>query len=508
MPGINPNSTEPQYTLTFMGPRVASGVSSDSPAFVTAACDWMERRSRICRDLRAGTARMIGKASQYLPAYPNEEPEDYQVRLRFASLRNYYSQAVNTILGKLFTQPPTLNDDVPAQIQTQLNDADLNGNHWTIVAEKYMDAALDEGISWLIVDYHTVPQITAGGTTTLRDEQEMGVRPYWIVIPQHRVLGVKYRHQNGRYTLTQFRYWTQVIEDDGAFGEKVVDEIRVIEPNDFHTYRQDLTGNWVLQDGLKPNTLGMVAAVPLNINETGHYEATPPLENLAYMNLEHFQIRSDQRRALSVASFPILASFGVDAKAGAAKIGPLTSLAFEEEKANMKWIESNGVHLRAGADELERLESHMRTFGLSFENPGMYATATGRNIDASDAVAPIVRWAYRLRDAINTAMWYHAKWMRLTSGGTVDVNTSFLRNMITVEGLKLLLEALKVGKLTPEAFLDRMKDYGLLGDDFDTGAEVAAQLKEATRIANEALATAQATASAAPPAPGEPPNAS
>lgn len=498
MASVNPNSPDPPYQLTFMGPRTVTGANSDSPAYVSSDCDWMERRSRICRDLRAGTARMLVKADQYLPKYPTEDPDDYRMRLQFASLRNYYSQAVNSIIGKLFTQPPTLNDDVPAVIAGHLNDADLNGNHWTIVAEKYMDAALDEGLSWLVIDYHTVPQVAEGRETTLRDEQEMGVRPYWVVIPQHRVLGVKYKHENGRYTITQFRFWTQVVEDDGEFGEKMVDEIRVIEPNDFRTYRQADDGNWVLTGGLKPNTLGMVAAVSLNLNETGHFRATPPLENLAFMNLEHFQIRSDQRRALSVASFPILATFGVDAKSGATRIGPLTSLAFEEEKANIKWVESNGVHLRAGADELERLEVHMRTFGLSFENPGMYATATGRNIDASDAVAPIVRWAYRLRDAINSALWYHAKWMRMASGGTIDVNTTFLRNMITVEGLKLLLEALKVGKLSPEAFLNRMKDYGLLGDDFDTQAEVDKQVKEATEIANRALQTAQAAAAAPP----------
>lgn len=499
MANVNPNSPDAPFTLTFMGPRVSQGASSDSPAYITSACEWMETRSRVCRDLRAGTARMIAKADQYLPRYPTEEEADYQLRLRFASLRNYYAQAVNTILGKIFTQPPTLNDDVPAPIAKHMEDADLNGNHWSIVAEKYMDAALDQGISWLVIDYHTVEGVSEGKVLTLRDEIEMGVRPYWVVIPQHRVLGVKYRYEKGRYTLTQFRYWTQVVEDDGAFGEKTIDEIRVIEPNDFHTYRKDeTTGNWILQEGLKRNTLGMVAAVPLNLNETGHYEATPPLENLAYMNLEHFQIRSDQRRALSVASFPIFATFGVDAKAGAAQIGPLTSLAFEEEKANAKWVESNGVHLRAGADELERLENQMRTFGLSFENPGMYATATGRNIDASDAVAPIVRWAYRLRDAINIALWYHAKWMRKSSGGTIDVNTTFLRNMITVEGLKLLLEAMKEGKLTPEAFLNRMKDYGLLGDDFDTKAEVKAQAREAKRIAEDALRVANEALDAPP----------
>jgi hypothetical protein len=242
----------------------------------------------------------------------------------------------------------------------------------------------------------------------------------------------------------------------------------------------------------------MVPVVALNLHETGQYEATPPLENLAYMNLEHFQIRSDQRRALSVASFPILAQYGVSPKAGSVKIGPMTSIAFEDEKASMEWVESMGVHLLAGDRELMRLESQMRTFGLAFENPQMYATATGRNIDASDAIAPIQRWSFRLRDAINFALYYHARWRKLADGGTINVNTSFLRNQLTVEGLKLLVEALKLGKITSEAFLNRMKDYGILGDEFDIDEEIDSQLEEAVRLAKEKIALEKAKAKAKP----------
>jgi hypothetical protein len=227
--------------------------------------------------------------------------------------------------------------------------------------------------------------------------------------------------------------------------------------------------------------------VHLNLKKRGQYLATPLLENLAYMSIEHFQVRSDQRRALAVASFPILASFGVEKSSGPVRIGPMTSLAFEDHQAKITWVESQGVHLKAGRQELIDLETQMRTFGLSFENPQMYATATGRNIDASDAVAPIIRWAFRMRDAVNTALWFHAKWRKVREGGTVDVNTTFLRNMITVEGLKLLLEALKAGKMTPKAFLERMKDYGLLSDDFDVESEVG----DVEAAAEKAAQTAQ-----------------
>lgn len=482
----------PQTTLTFMGPRKNYEVSPNSPAFVTASCDYMRRRSKLCRDLRAGTQAMLDPQNvlRYLPRYEGEATEDYNERLQFASLRNFYAQAVQSILGKMFAQPPKLNKDVPEIIQEDLKDADLNGNDWTIVAERFVDAALDEGLSWLLVDYHNV-DANKVGELTMADEIAMGVRPYWAVVPQSSVLGVRYSHWQGIYTITQFRYHTCIKKEDGDFGEQYVEQIRVVEPHRIRVFERDSGSEmgWVEAEGSNmPNTLGMVAATPLNLEETGQFEACPPLENLAYMNLEHFQIRSDQRRALAVASFPILAQYGVNPRAGTAKIGPMTSIAFEDEKSKMEWVESQGIHLLAGDRELLRLESHMRTFGLAFENPQMYATATGRNIDASDAIAPIQRWAYRLRDAINSALWFHARWRKLQDGGTVDVNTSFLKNSLTVEGLKLLVEALKIGKLSPEAFLDRMKDYGILGNEFDVEGDIDKQLEEAVRKAKEAMA--------------------
>lgn len=485
----------PPTTLTFMGPRRDYKVSPDDPSFVSAASDYMRRRSKLCRDLRGGTAEMIkpGNVEEYLPQYEGETTEDYKDRIGFASLRNFYAQAVSTILGKMFAQPPKLNDDVPDPLKEDLKDADLNGNDWTIVAEKLVDPALDEGISWLMVDYHDVP---SAGNLSLADEARLGVRPYWIVIPQSNVLGVRYSFTNGIFQISQFRYWTCITEDQGEFGEYYKEQIRVVEPHRIRIFERDETNKWVqTADGDKPNTLGEVPICPLNLKEDGnHYNALPPLEDLAYMNLEHFQIRSDQRRALSVASFPILAQYGVDVKAGSVKIGPMSSVAFEDEKAKMEWVESQGIHLLAGDRELMRLEGHMRTFGLSFENPQMYATATGRNIDASDAIAPIQRWAFRLRDTINYALYFHAKWRKIKDGGTVNVNTSFLKNSLTVEGLKLLVEALKIGKITPEAFLERMKDYGILGDDFDVTAEVDEQLKQAVKAAKDAVALEKAKA--------------
>jgi hypothetical protein len=60
---------------------------------------------------------------------------------------------------------------------------------------------------------------------------------------------------------------------------------------------------------------------------------TPPLEDLAHMNLEHYQLRSDQRNALTVASFPMLALYGWNKdNEGEIDIGPRKAFIFDDNE--------------------------------------------------------------------------------------------------------------------------------------------------------------------------------
>lgn len=454
----------------------------DSPGYENEECLRMRMRSQTCRDLRLGTQHLYSRLDHYIPRYEHETAEDYHNRLKLKSFRNFYAKAASSILGKVFSKPPMLNDDVPERIREECKDADLNGNDWTIVAEDYFNNALDEGMAWLLVDYHSLGN--AVGDLTLEQERELGVRPYWVSIPQHRVLGVDYEKVGEVHAIKMFRYWAWERQRKGKFGFEYVFRIYVHEPNSVTVYERRGNDEKDLDYDLvetRVNTLGVVPVVPLNLDPVGPFEAKPPLEDLAEMNIEHLQLRSDQRRALSVSSWPVLAMFGAKAE-GMARLGPMQAYIFEDPQADMKWIESGGKHLDAGRTEIKDLEDQIRNFALSFETPGMYATATAVNVDATDAVAPIIRWAFRMRDALAIALHYHAMWLRMSSGGTVNVDTSFIKSILTFEALKLLLEAYKSGSITRETFLGRMQEYGLLSDKFSVADEEAAlkRLEEMT----------------------------
>lgn len=478
-------------SLTFMGrsqPNMSSGYDPDSPDFVSDSSRRMYSRSRLCRQLVEGVPAIKRNVLDYLPMYPNEDKDDYKNRCEFLSIRNFFAQCVTSLLGKMFAQPPRLNDDVPGAIRTDLDNADMNGADWTMVARDLAKYAMTEGMAWIFVDYQAIPEELLG-QLSLADERELGVRPYWFVVPASRFLGARYRKVGQAYVLTQVRFMQYVEIEKGAYGSEWVEEVYSYTATRARVFRRNTDQSegqpaWVPISNLV-NSLGRVPAVPVILERVGRYEGKPPLENMAHMNKEHIQVRSDQRRALAVASFPILVTSGVEATPGTVtKIGPMRSIMLEDPHASVKWVESQGAHLRAGREELADLEQALRVFGLAFENPQAYATATGRNIDASDAIAPIQMWMLTIRDALEVALQMHAEWRGLPSGGSIDVNVSFLRNMITIEGLKLLVEALKEGAITPRGFLTRLKEYGILSEDFDVDRDI----EDALKIAEEAQA--------------------
>lgn len=492
-------------SLTMMGgratPNFATGYDSSQPDFVTDSSRRMYDRSRECRQLMDGLPAIKRHITEYLPKYPNEDTDDYKMRWNFLSVRNFFAQAVTSLLGKMFAQPPRLNPDVPDTIRNHLDDADLNGADWTMVARDLARHAVVEGMAWIFVDYNAVPEDLLG-QLTMADERDLGIRPYWFIVPASRFLGARYRKIGQVYVLLNVRFIQYVEVEDGDFGSKWVKEIYSYRSDYITVFRADDSsenaGEWKVH-ARYVNSLGRVPAVPLILDRIGRYEGKPPLENLAHMNKEHIQIRSDQRRALSVMSFPILATSGVEVADGQqTRIGPMRSIMLEDPHASVKWVESQGAHLRAGREELADLENAIRVFGLAFENPQAYATATGRSIDASDSVAPIQMWSLMLKDVVEVALQIHADWLNLPSGGTIDVNVSYLRNMITIEGLKLLVEALKEGAITPRGFLTRLKEYGILSEDFDVDKDI----KEALKIAEEAqsrLVAVEAAKAAAKP---------
>src|SRR3546814_6971269 len=96
-------------------------------------------------------------------------------------------------------------------------------------------------------------------------------------------------------------------ERDGAWGERAVEQIRVLEPGRWSLWRRaDAVRDrpWRRHAGgetsFGPPGFGTLPLVTVYAERTGYLTARPPLLDLAWLNLAHWQSSSDQRHILHV----------------------------------------------------------------------------------------------------------------------------------------------------------------------------------------------------------------
>lgn len=423
----------------------------NDPSTLSLAYERMARRWALPQALMGGSLAMQAAATRYLPRHPAEHGRTYAERARRAVLRNYFRRTVQKLTGRVFAEPLIIDAATPPVLEALLQNMDLMGRGLNVFARDWFQDALVNGLSHVLVDF---PALTAGA---------FDARPYAVLVTADQLIGAQWDIRGQDRVLTQVRIREKAVDYQG-FEEQETAQIRVLEPDNWSLYRADDRGDWYLVDSGE-NSLGRIPLVTLYTNRTGFLEAVPPLEDLAFLNLEHYQIRSDQRNALNVASFPILAASGYDPEIdGAIEVGPNKVLTTTENEGRYYYVESSGAALAAGARELEALEAAMQLFGLQFETPTAGETATGRALDAADALSPLSAMIMNLEDSLNAVLALLADWLDLPEFGAIGVSRSAQGSGNKAADMQFLMAARQLGDVSKDELLAEARQRGLLGD--------------------------------------------
>lgn len=446
------------------------------------ACIEMRKKWELPNVLMQGTQALRDQSKYFLPQHSNESDDQYKVRVNRAVLRNYFKRTVNTFVGKVFTAEPMV--EASDEVMKMLENADLTGRHFFVFCREVFEEAVVKGLSYVLVDYPTAPE-----NATLADERAMNLRPYLVHIKPEQILGWKSTIIGGVQTLTQIRILETVYEscdDINSFSERVVQRVRIFEklPEtnviQHRVYEKvsdtddNNTAEWVM---VSETPLKGITEIPFAVfytNRKDFFIGEPALEDLAWMNLEHYQIRSDQRTALSVSSFPILTASGVDIDSDKIDFGPNKMLISRNAEAKFAYLESQGAHLAAGRAELEDLENAMRAFASQFELATKSTTATGRAIDAAESSASLKSWALAFGDFAEEVIRFMYMWSGINDTNySVTMDTDFGVKVDDNVEFDILLKAHSTGLLGRETTLQEFKRRGILDADFDVEAEIA-----------------------------------
>lgn len=428
----------------------------------------------LVRALCAGTAAMREAGSLYLPQEEAETSASYQARLAATTLFPAYRRTVDTFTSMPLQKQIQLSESTPEQVAEWLQNVDLTGRNIDVFARAVMQAAVNDGITHILVDYPTAPAAVEG-KETLADERAAKRRPYAVHINARSVIGWRAHIVDGKQQLSMVRILEETEEQDPTdeFQVITVRRVRVIEPKRVRVYRETDRAEWTLESDI-PTSMATIPLVTIYTNRLGFMEAEPPLLDLAYMNVAHWQSTSDQRTILHVARVPILHISTDASPEEVAKITIGATRAFTTNKeTTVEFVEHSGAAIAAGQADLDSLKDEMSNFGLEMlVNPGRI-TATERVIDKNQNDSAVAVMARELQAGLKAMVRFMGDWVGMDAKadlGDIDLQTEF-KFEVNSEEARMLWNMRINGDISQESFWMEMKRRGILSETFDAETE-------------------------------------
>jgi hypothetical protein len=432
--------------------RKVTRVQDANSAWYAQEAHWI-----LIEDLLQGTYGMRRKHRRYLPQEPREQDESYDNRLARSVVPPYY-QRLERLLAGMLTRKPVRLIDTSDTIREQLFDVDLNGNDlnvWTYETARKM--------------------VRYGHVGTLVDAPADGGRPYWVSYTPRDILGWRTEAKEGKQQLTMLRLQELASVPDGLYGEKVVEQVRVLTPGEYQIHQKDDKGDFRIVDEGRTS----LDSIPFNVayaNRIGFMESRPPLEDIAELNLKTYQIQSDLDNQLHISAVPMLAFYGFPSSAEEVSAGPGEAIAFPAE-GRAEYIEPGGTSFQYQFQRLEQLALQINELGLSavLGQKLTAETAEAKRINRSQGDSTMMVVAQNMQDMIDNCLQFHAQYLgQNETAGSCHVNRDFMGIRLDPQEITSLRELYTAGTITQETLLQQLADGEVLGDDFDVEQELEA----------------------------------
>jgi len=372
----------------------------DSPFTRTRAVLDMMKGWEIMKAVTEGTEYLRENSEAFLPLEPREDYDAYIARVNRSVFSPFTQRLIRAATGLVLRKPITLTGD-PYWTEMFKMNVDGCGSDLDEYARRVLMCSLIYGQSHILVDYPA-----PSGALTLAEERQQNRRPYWIEIDPNNLYGWRLDRESNYGNLVQVRLAEKAILPDGQFGEKVYDQIRVIEPGRYRIFRKkeqieemydvadnSVTGNFEMGSADKDYkqvetgsfSLGEIPLVTIYSGKTDNLVSKPPLLDIAYLNLAHFQRQADLIHSLHVASQPMLVMEGYDDQTKDLAISVNYAMATQPGN-KVYYVEPASSAFDAQSAEIKELQMQMATLGISTLSQQKFVaeSADARRLDRVD----------------------------------------------------------------------------------------------------------------------------
>lgn len=431
-------------------------VATPSPEALAMQADW-----DLMTALLGGTRAMRAAGETYLPKRNLEEQADYKIRLERATLFPATSKTVREMAGRVFGAPLIESDDVPDWISDEvLTNVDRQGRNLQAWAAEWFRRGLAHGLCHVLVDS---PASAPGATVA--DQKAAGVRPYAMHIDKNRVLGWKV---DDKGKLLQVRIAFERSEPDGPWSTKTVPQVRVYEPGKCEVWEEGADKKWAKVDDIKVGVKG-IPLVTFYTERTATMQADPPLRELAYLNVKHWQQQSSLDTLLDTACVPILAISGGEDD-GKVVIGARSAVKLPVG-GDMKFVEHSGKAIDSGRNQLQDLQEQMRQAGAKLLQKEQVKTATQSGEESMQANSPLATMVMDFEDALALLLDTVAAWRGESVGGKVKCQPNLDPDFQPAESMGVLTGMVSVSALSRQTLFAEAQRRGMIDEAAEWEAE-------------------------------------
>lgn len=303
------NSTYPQRVVSPAPLPVQYGLDSD-PSVISSAVLQMIPNWEPIDVCVGGTRTLRANAEKLIPREPSEAKESYERRIFHATMPPFLNRLASQAAGIILRKGIQIEGD--PYWEEWIKDVTGDGTTLNEYARRQLVTALLYGHSSTVVDYAN--DATA---RTLAEERRLRRKPYLVPIAPNQVLGWRTANDSTSSDLAQVRIKERVVISSGAYGEELVDQIRVMEAGSYEIWRTPATTGlttapkWELE-GRGRTSLNRIPMVTVYSNRTGNLMSMPPLMEVAYLCIAYAQRFCDFHHAIHVGANPMLVLRGFD----------------------------------------------------------------------------------------------------------------------------------------------------------------------------------------------------
>jgi len=419
----------------------------------------------------------LGEAKKkYLPKEEGEPSGAYEARLNRSTYTPIYRDSIRSYAG-LLSRFNLI--DAPPSFEENKSDVDLQGSSVQSFMTKVDELALRDGGTFIWVDI-----MPDNGADNFYDQLTDGRHPYFINVKRCDVISWQVSYNRGVESVDQAVIrQLKAVPDEKGYGSRVepvyyvltpgkVEEYQVIQNKGEQKYRNKLISTWEVSSRIVP-------LVWYGATTTRFGQGDLPMDGLADLSIEHFQMRSDLKELLHKCAMPVPvrkgATLGPDGKPIPLVLGPNSAVDVPTD-GSFGFAEPSGKSLERHQAEIKHNEELMDRSSLNFLYGANVKTATEASLRASQVASSVSSLIRNKTAAFGRLLklWavYAGQEKSLTAESGIAINDALINKPLGASEMAQMVNLYTNELMSKKTTLDELQRGGVLDPDLVVADEI------------------------------------